>query len=438
MKPHEAISLLTTGVVPQTQLSEKDHTSLDNIAHDVHLWPLLLSLVRGQLSRYVKQQRMLLYKGIKMVHQKLYARGLTAFDRNNVDSNKSNRKNAVKACIETTLDLLQKADPDKMKVMILYTGIGCAIPTVVLHVIWKVSQLEADDTTSILWGHGLVTYSSSVIPCFGIQQCHIEIHAIISQFIIETIQSEEVMQLTPYVNLNSAAPIFAVPAVYEEFHRCYGSPDLASLSDQEYLKYWINSLEYCAIPYQLRYANMWAIHDPHIIIYTILRPMFEVFTAISCNNFSLSTIMSSFANQVNLLISNCKKVIRDICRSKKTLYQLTMKYLIEKSYDGLLQELEAYCKQYPMGVITDKTVKVLNDFMHYCQNDHKIHSVCKQFRAGLQLMTAPYHMHTLVLFPMIKVYIDLCKRISGSLENTSEIKQVVGYVKSGKWEEIWS
>ena len=54
MKPHEAISLLTTGVVPQTQLSEKDHTALDNIAHDVHLWPLLLSLVRGQLSHYVK------------------------------------------------------------------------------------------------------------------------------------------------------------------------------------------------------------------------------------------------------------------------------------------------------------------------------------------------------------------------------------------------
>ena len=75
-----------------------------------------------------------------------------------------------------------------------------------------------------------------------------------------------------------------------------------------------------------------------------------------------------------------------------------------------------------MGVITDKTVKVLNDFMFYCENDHKIHSVCKQFRAGLQLMTAPYHMHTFVLFPMIKVYIDLCKRISGSLENTSEIK----------------
>ena len=162
MKPYEAISLLTTGVVPETQLSENDHTSLDNIAHNVHLWPLLLSLVRGQLSHYVTCQRMLFYEAIRMLHQKLYARGLTAFDRNNVDNNKSNRKNAVKACIETTLDLLKKSDSDKMKVMVLYSGIGCAIPTIVLHVIWKISLLEADDTMSILWGHGLVTYGSSV------------------------------------------------------------------------------------------------------------------------------------------------------------------------------------------------------------------------------------------------------------------------------------
>ena len=135
--------------------------AFDNLAHDVHLWPLLLSLVRGPLSHYVTHQKMLFYDAIRMVHQKLYARGLTAFDRSNIDSNKSNRKNTVKACIETTLDLLKKSDSDKMKVMVLYSGIGCAIPTIVLHVIWKASLLEADDTMSILWGHGLVIYSSS-------------------------------------------------------------------------------------------------------------------------------------------------------------------------------------------------------------------------------------------------------------------------------------
>ena len=160
------------------------------------------------------------------------------------------------------------------------------IPKVVLQVIWKVSQLEADDTASILWGHGLVTYSSSVIPCFGIQQRHIDIHAIISQFIIETIQSEEVIQLTPYVNLNSGAPIFVVPAVYEEFHRCYGLPDLASLSEQAYLKYRLSSLEYFAIPYQLRYANMWAFSDPHIINYTIYGP------CLKCTQQSVVTILA--------------------------------------------------------------------------------------------------------------------------------------------------
>ena len=95
MKPNEAISLLTIEVIPQTQLSENDCTSLDNIAHDVHLWPLLLSLVRGQLSHYVKRQRMLFNEAIKKVHQKLHARGLTAFDKRKVSSNISNRNSAV-------------------------------------------------------------------------------------------------------------------------------------------------------------------------------------------------------------------------------------------------------------------------------------------------------------------------------------------------------
>ena len=434
MEPHEAISLLIDGVVLQTQLTENNHTSLDNIAHDVHLWPLLLSLVRGQLTHYITQH-LPLNKAIKLIHQKLYAKGLTAFDRNNVGSNIRNRKNAVKACIESTLDLLQKSDSDKMKVIILFSGIGCAVPTVVLHVIWKTSSLEANDTMSVLWGHGLVTYGSSVVPCFGIHQRHIEVHATISQFIIETMQNGEVMQLTPYLNLDTAVPSFA-SAVYEEFLSCYGSPKLTSLSDKEYLKYHLDQLEYFAIPYQLRYANMWAIFDPHMVNYTVLQPMFKVFTTIGFTNFNLSTMMSSFSSQVTALISDCQKVIRDICRSKKTLYQLSMKHLVEKNYNDLLQELEDYHKQYPIGPITEKSVRLVNDFMAYCQGNYKIHSICKEFLAGLKLVTAPYHLNNLVVFPMIRMYIDHCKRIRNSLHsNSTEIRQTVEYFKSDKWEE---
>jgi len=43
MEQNEAISLLTSGVIDISQLSQEDLSLLDELAQDVHLWPLLLS-----------------------------------------------------------------------------------------------------------------------------------------------------------------------------------------------------------------------------------------------------------------------------------------------------------------------------------------------------------------------------------------------------------
>ena len=426
MELDEAISLLIDGVV-QTQLSENDHTSLDNIAHDVHLWPLLLSLVRGQLSHYYNRQKMSFNAGVKMIHQKLYAKGLTAFDKSNIGSNVGNRKYAVKACIETTLDLLQKSDSDKMKAITLFSGIGSTIPKFILHVMWKTSHLEADDTVFILWGHGLLTYGSSVVvPCFGIEQCHIEVHAIISQYIMETMQTEEIMQLTPYLDFDVF--LYFAGNALEELCRYYDLSEVVSLSDKECL---LGIMEYFTIPYLLRYVNMWAVVDPHLFRCTVLQRMLEMFTEISCIDFDLSAVVSSFSRQIKALINDCQKVIIDICRSKKSLYQLSMKHLVERNYDGLLQELDNYQKQYPMGAIVEKTVKSMDGFLVYCQDYHEIHSMFTELFAALKLITRPNHFNV-VIFPAIGVFIDLCKRIKSS--NLTEINQPAEYF-SRKMEE---
>ena len=48
MEQREAISLLTFEVIDISQLSQQDVSLFDELAQDVHLWPLLLSLIRGQ------------------------------------------------------------------------------------------------------------------------------------------------------------------------------------------------------------------------------------------------------------------------------------------------------------------------------------------------------------------------------------------------------
>ena len=417
MEPHEAISLLIDGVVLQTLLSENDHTLLDNIAHDVHLWPLLLSLVRGQFSHYIVDQHLPFKTAIGMIHQKLYAKGLTAFDRENVSNNIIKRKYAVKACIETTLDLLKGSDSLRMKVMVLFSGIGSTIPTIALHIIWKTSHLEANDTLSNLWGHGLVSYGSTIIPRYGVEQRHVEVHATISQFIIETLQTDEVSLLS--VNFDKNIGVSFGKAVCEEFYRCYGLADPTSMSHEIILIHHLGSFEYFLIPYCLRFVNAWAVLDPYIFNSSILQMMLEMLT--TCTLGYPEDITSTFSSQVNNLINDCQKIVIGLC-SKKSLYQLSMKHLTEKNYDELLQELEDYHKQYPLGVIIERSVKLTKNFMVYCKDDHSLYSFCQSLLAGIYELTGPAHPNN-VMIPAITLIVDVCKKIENCLKSNTEIKE---------------
>ena len=108
MAQHEAITLLTSGVIDSSQLSQDNVSLLDELAQDVHLWPLLLSLIRGHLSHNLKQYHLSCHEAIQNVQAKLHDKGLTAFDKNNIEATNKSRKFAVQVCIEMTLELLTK------------------------------------------------------------------------------------------------------------------------------------------------------------------------------------------------------------------------------------------------------------------------------------------------------------------------------------------
>ena len=59
-----------------------------------------------------------------IIQAKLNSKGLTAFDKNNIETINKSRKYAVKACIEMTLELITKSLSNKIKTSVLWTGIG--------------------------------------------------------------------------------------------------------------------------------------------------------------------------------------------------------------------------------------------------------------------------------------------------------------------------
>ena len=159
MLEDEAISLLTSGVIDSSQLSQEDVSLLNEISQDVHLWPLLLSLIRGQLSHNLKQHHLSYHKAIQNVQAKLHHKGLAALDKNNIETVKKGRILAVKACIEITLELLTTPLSDKLKLLIIWTGIGTSLQTAVLSNLWNISKLEVENTVDVLWAYGLVQFT---------------------------------------------------------------------------------------------------------------------------------------------------------------------------------------------------------------------------------------------------------------------------------------
>ena len=96
MTQSEAASLLSNEVIDSSQLSGDDLRLLEELAPDVHLWPLLLLLITGQLSPYVKRYHSSYNEAIQKVQDKLHHKGLTAFDKNNLGSvNRSDRITAT-------------------------------------------------------------------------------------------------------------------------------------------------------------------------------------------------------------------------------------------------------------------------------------------------------------------------------------------------------
>ena len=422
MMEDEAISLLTSGVIDSSQLSHEDVSLLNEISQDVHLWPLLLSLIRGQLSHNLKQRYLSYHKAIQNVQAKLHHKGLTAFDKNNIETVKKGRKLAVKACIEITLELLTKSLSDKIKTLILYNGIGTSLQTAALNNLWNISKQEAESTVDVLWAYGLVQFTDITLSPNNIKQHCVEVHAVISQYIIECMDSMEVCSL--YQNMSSIDEQLTL-----NFQQSYGVRDLSSLTAIDYLKYRLSVIENIALSVNLKTINMSTVNDPH---YVILR-LRNVKDALMTSPYIMN-LLSLLGEEINSLITNSEQLLKDAHKICRKLNQSVQRNLYEKNYDKIVQTVEEFIKSYPLWNVTQKAVTMVKTIIPYCDGEllHYMMMMCEH----LQMKTYEYHRITILSLPCIKLRIKLHKQITSSLLNGSpDIEQTYLYVGSGKYDE---
>ena len=423
MSQQEANFLLTSGVIDSRQLSQEDMSLLDELALDVHLGPLLLSLMRGQLSHYVKQRRLSCHQAIHDVQIKLYHKGLTAFDKNNIEKIDKSRKLAVKACIEITLELLSKSLLDKLKSIILYNGFGTPLPAAFLKNLLSISKQEAEDALDILWAYGLIQFTDFTVSANTITQHCVEVHDVIGHYIIECMDSYEAYALFEVLRVNYKEISNGFSLTFEQ---SYGVHDPLSLSVTDYLKYKLNEIENVMLPFQKTSINMSTLNEPHSFI-LLLQQFKEALLTSPCTK----GLVSLLDKEIISLIFECKQILKYAYKLCRKLNQSFQRNLYEKNFDELIQTVEEYIKNYPLCNVAQKAVTMIEGVIPYCDSNLQLNMKlrCEDFL----VKTPGYHCITTFILPSLKLDIKLHNQITTSLLNGSPfIELTYHYIMSDK------
>ena len=185
MESSEAIQLLTFQI-EDLQINNSDIAGqLNELAMNLHNWPLLLNLVRAQLHIHCKTNPNSPFAVIKQVTKKLYDNGLTAFD-----PKRPKRQNAVNASIKASLDLLSEENITRLNRLVTSVLFGSTIPKQLLMCLWQLSDEKMSECCNDIWSVGLFTFTSSLFD----KTC-IEIHLVITQYVFDNIQHDNSMHL---------------------------------------------------------------------------------------------------------------------------------------------------------------------------------------------------------------------------------------------------
>ena len=387
MEQSEAISLLTSGVVDVGELSQVDMSLLDELAQDVYFWPLLLSLIRGQLANHLRQHKLSNHKAIHMVHTKLHDKGLMSFDKINTERS---QKYAVKVCIEVSLGLLTKSLSDNLKSLVFYTGLGSSLQIAVLKILWKTTEHEARDIVDTLWAYGLIKFTDIMLPLHNkIQHC-VEVHIVISQYIIEYMESHEILDLS-FGELDSSDS-----AVINHFHSFCGVDDPASLPALEFLKFNTIVIEYLLLPLCLRMINSHAITDPH---HTILN-LQVIQDAIKISP-EVIAFLPSISEQIDSRISDCHNSLKNAHKLMRTLYQIVQHCLTQRNYHKLIQTVENYMGSNCIASVVQQAITIVERIIPYCSGEIERFCVIRMHKI-LQTKTPVCHPITTIVLPLIK------------------------------------
>ncbi|XP_065894743.1 uncharacterized protein [Dysidea avara] len=428
MSLRESVSLMTYGVLENSELSKEDVIVINELAQSTHQWPLLLSLIRGQLYHSIKQSHTTLKNAILDVQRNLTIKGLVAFD---IKTTRKIRQLSVRACIEVSLGLLDKSDEslklkDKLLSLILYTGIGGSLPSRAVKCLWKVSGETTKKATSLLQQYGLVysKCSKQMPPYYNTAYMFVTVHSVISEYIMGTIKSETVGRLSPFIFLKTDQLIATVEELlFQQSH------EVNPFSKPEFLIQNKLKMEHIVLPYYMKEINMHVLHDPHLaqlILHNIQSLL---------NDARYYHLLALLNEEIVSLITECHNALKNaqgLSRKVNEHFQLCFRIM---SFDNLIPLLKEYLETHFIVTTITRCVELAETICTQCDAELKaaMTTKCKE----LQILTKEYHAISAEKLPRFKLHIELHNKITRALlqNKEDEIEKLYLDITTGKFEE---
>ena len=408
MSMDESKLLLTYRVVDTDKLNPSATKMLETLTQNLHRWPLLLGLVRNHLHSQIKLQSPI-NQAIQKVQQNLYDKGLTAFDSD--VTSRISKSNAVKACVDATLELLSQNELSNLKILVLYAGSSIKIPKSSLHYFWTD---DVDDNLKSLTACGLVSISRMALPPSICTLACVEMHAVITQYLIDSMDFGTLKQI--FEGMHIANIQFfdwsSSPEIEEDMmFGLLGIIDFEALRSDEKanglfrLQFSVGFIDNLCIPFSIQRV---------VILTKIVQQAIVGKLELLSKHFKQHPQLISLLAQFE--VENNLKTEKAYMRFIKT-HKEIKSFLAIDNHAAIMNVLKRYLHNHPVQLLANNFYKLAQQLMQNCKGDDALLSFIMEKTGTSMQETKELHLDNSVscFEYIIKLRIALIKLINSSI-----------------------
>ena len=339
MKVEEAVKLVTYNLpVDGFQLRNKD---IDSLVQDLHCWPLLLSLLRGQISTCTTKENKSIGEAIESVKETLIKNGLN-------EANVDKKRSAVSSVIKCSMEILSAEELSGLQKLVLSIGLSVSVPVELLPNILKINGLECDDLCQKLLTLGLLSCYCIMAPSNHKAILCYEIHCILSQYILDHMKFGSPVELVDAVDLGELHIISSVLAGGRNSNVSHHCLATITAIDTVILPNHIRSLFVITKCLQSEVEN--CLNQLSIL-------------CVRGGKLDLVRIVMSFkGNSIFNGLQRLHQSIREDCRALLNL-------LVDDNYDEAITWISSHTKNHPLRKLVAAFAAFIKELLSQCNND---------------------------------------------------------------------